>query len=160
MNNHLSLLQTAGLQTGYRSGGRKTIVPSSLPALEIRSGQRICLLGPNGSGKSTLLRPLAGLHPALNGTIRISGAADWTPAELARKISLVLTDRVTGNNLTVYSLIALGRYPYSNWLGVLDEADKAAVEWAIEATATGTLRNRKIHTLSDGESQKVMLARA
>jgi len=155
-----SLLRTRDLRTGYRSGAKRIVVAGSLPELNIQAGQLICLLGPNGSGKSTLLRTLAGLQPALGGTIHIDGAGRGTPAELAKRISLVLTDRVRGNNLTVYSLIALGRYPYSGWLGGLDEADKAAVEWAIVSTGVEALRNRKVHTLSDGESQKVMLARA
>ena len=107
-----------------------------------------------------MLRTLAGLQPALNGTIDVPGIEAHKPAELARKISLVLTDRVRGNNLTVQSLIELGRYPYTGWLGVLDEADKAVVEWAIGSTGIGALRDRKAHTLSDGESQKMMLARA
>jgi iron complex transport system ATP-binding protein len=155
-----SLLRTRDLRTGYRSGAKRIVVAGGLPELNIQAGQLICLLGPNGSGKSTLLRTLAGLQPALGGTIDIDGAERGTPAELAKRISLVLTDRVRGNNLTVYSLIALGRYPYSGWLGGLDEADKAAIEWAIESTGVEALRHRKVHTLSDGESQKVMLARA
>ena len=72
----------------------------------------------------------------------------------------MLTDRVSGNNLTVDSLVALGRYPWSGWLGGLNAADKASIDWAIGATGIGALRERKIHTLSDGQSQKVMLARA
>lgn len=155
-----SLIQTRDLQTGYRSGAKRIVVADRLPGLEIQAGQLICLLGPNGSGKSTLLRTLAGLQPALGGTIRIAGVERWTTAELARKIALVLTDRVRGDNLTVYSLIALGRYPYTGWLGRLNAADKAAVEWAIGATGIGALSDRKVHLLSDGESQKVMLARA
>ena len=160
MSNELSLLRTTDLQTGYGSGAKRVVVSGGLPELELQAGQLICLLGPNGSGKSTLLRTLAGLQPALAGTINVTGAADRTPAELARQISLVLTDRVRGNNLTVSSLVALGRYPYSGWLGALNEADKAAVEWAIGATGIGGLRDRKVHTLSDGEAQKMMLARA
>jgi iron complex transport system ATP-binding protein len=158
--NEPSLLQTRSLQTGYRTGAKRIVVSGVLPELGITAGQLICLLGPNGSGKSTLLRTLAGLQPALGGVIHIDGMERWAPAELARKISLVLTDRVRGNNLTVDALVGLGRYPYSGWLGKLSTADKAAIEWAIGATGIGTLRDRKIHTLSDGESQKVMLARA
>jgi iron complex transport system ATP-binding protein len=155
-----SLLRTEGLQTGYMAGGKRVVVAGSLPDLDIRAGQLICLLGPNGSGKSTLLRTLAGLQPGLGGMVRIAGADRLTPAALAKKISLVLTDRVRGNNITVYALVALGRYPYSGWLGGLTEADKTVVEWAIGETGIGGLRGHKVHTLSDGESQKVMLARA
>jgi iron complex transport system ATP-binding protein len=160
MSNDLSLLRTTDLQTGYGSGAKRIVVSGVLPELELQAGQLICLLGPNGSGKSTLLRTLAGLQPLLGGSIRVAGATDRTPAELARQISLVLTDRVRGNNLTVSSLVALGRYPYSGWLGALSEADKTAVEWAIGVTGIDALKDRKVHTLSDGESQKMMLARA
>ena len=160
MSNDPFLLRTIDLQTGYGSGTKKIIVSGQLPELAIHAGQLICLLGPNGSGKSTLLRTLAGLQPALGGVINIAGITDRTPAGLARQISLVLTDRVRGNNLTVSSLVALGRYPYSGWLGGLSTEDKAAVEWAIEAADIQSLRGRKVHTLSDGETQKMMLARA
>jgi iron complex transport system ATP-binding protein len=160
MSGGLSILQTEGLQTGYLVAGKKLPVSDKMPALDIRSGQLICLLGPNGSGKSTLLRTLAGLQPPLAGSVAITGRTDLSSAQLAKKISLVLTDRITGNNLDVHSLVALGRYPWSDWLGGLDEADLAAIDRAIEATGIEALRNRKLHTLSDGENQKVMLARA
>jgi iron complex transport system ATP-binding protein len=154
------LLQTKDLQTGYLAAGKKLPVSDNMPALEILSGQLICLLGPNGSGKSTLLRTLGGLQRPLAGSVVITGRTDLSAAQLAQKISLVLTDRITGNNLDVYSLVALGRYPWSDWLGGLGESDRAAIERAIEATGIGALRDRKLHTLSDGENQKVMLARA
>jgi iron complex transport system ATP-binding protein len=154
------LLTARDLQTGYRSGRQKTVVADSLPELQLHAGQLVCLLGPNGSGKSTLLRTLAGLQPALGGELRIEGIGRWSPAALARKISLVLTDKVRGNQLTVGSVVALGRYPWSDWLGKLSAADKTKVEWAIHATGIDNLRDRKIRTLSDGQSQKVMLARA
>ena len=83
-----------------------------------------------------------------------------SPAQLAQKISLVLTDSVRNTHLTVYSLVALGRYPYSNWLGLLDDTDRALIASAIEATGVGSLVDRKVASLSDGECQKVMLARA
>ncbi|HEY4337259.1 MAG TPA: ABC transporter ATP-binding protein [Puia sp.] len=158
--NSVPLLVTRGLQTGYRSGGKKIPVSTQLPELTVRSGRLICLLGPNGSGKSTLLRTLAGLQPALNGDVEIAGRADLSSAELARQISLVLTDRVGGSNLNVESLVALGRYPWSGWLGILSGEDRAIVRQAIAAADISELLDRKVHTLSDGENQKVMLARA
>jgi iron complex transport system ATP-binding protein len=155
-----ALLHTQLLQTGYHQGGKKILVSDSLPELTIGAGQLICLLGPNGSGKSTLLRTLAGLQPALGGRVEIEGRSGLSSAGLAKKISLVLTDRITGNNLDVYSLVALGRYPWSTWLGGLRGTDRAAIRRAIESTGIGELLERKVFTLSDGESQKVMLARA
>jgi iron complex transport system ATP-binding protein len=162
MTSELPLLQTRDLQAGYRSGSQKTVTIGGPLDLEIRAGQLICLLGPNGAGKSTLLRTLAGLQPPLEGSVELggAGAARLTPIQRARKVSLVLTDRVAGNTLTVYSLVALGRYPYSGWMGTLSEADRKVIEWAIGATGIESLIHRQAHTLSDGESQKVMLARA
>jgi len=154
------LLYAKNLSTGYHSGGRKIVVSAGLPGLEIDRGRMICLLGANGSGKSTLLRTLAGLQPALGGTVAVGGATHLSPADLARRISLVLTDRVAGTNLDVYSLVVLGRYPWSGWLGGLDAADRSAVGRAMDAAGIMDLQHRKVHTLSDGESQKVMLARA
>src|ERR1700744_3249064 len=110
MSSGALLLQTSDLQTGYLVAGKKLPVSDKMPVLDIRSGQLICLLGPNGSGKSTLLRTLAGLQPSLGGSIAVTGRTDLSSAGLAKKISLVLTNRITGNNLDVQSLVALGRY--------------------------------------------------
>ncbi len=154
-----TLLHTEGLQTGYRSGGRKVLAPGVLPDLQIKAGQLICLLGPNGSGKSTLLRTLAGLQSPLEGSVMIDGRSRLTPAELARQMSLVLSDRVSGS-LTVYSLVSLGRYPYSGWLGRLKEEDLKIIETAMITTGVDGFRDRHLSTLSDGENQKAMLARA
>jgi iron complex transport system ATP-binding protein len=96
----------------------------------------------------------------LGGRVEIDGRSGLSSGEMAKKISLVLTDRVTGNNLDVYSLVALGRYPWSDWLGGLGEKDVMAIDRAIESASIGELLDRKVFTLSDGESQKVMLARA
>ena len=160
MNARSELLHTRELQTGYQQGGRKIPVSGPLPELTIGAGQLICLLGPNGSGKSTLLRTLACLQPALNGRVEIEGHTGLSSAGLAKKISLVLTDRVVGSQLDVYSLVSLGRYPWTHWLGGLGEDDKTAIRRAIESTDIGDLLERKVYTLSDGETQKVMLARA
>lgn len=160
------LLQATDLLAGYRSGPQKRAVITGPLSVDVRAGRVICLLGPNGSGKSTLLRTLAGLQPALGGSIDIApgdsktSRGKLTPGQIARKISLVLTDKVRNTQLTVESLVALGRYPYSGWLGILSPADKEIVARAIGMAGIGAYRERKVFTLSDGESQKVMLARA
>lgn len=154
----MTLLQARNLVIGY--GTRRIAGPLDA---DIQAGQLVCLLGPNGAGKSTLLRTLTGLQRPLEGTVEVAGAFDITrasPPQLAKKISLVLTDSVRNTQMTVYALIALGRYPYSNWLGLLSDADRALIAAAIEATGVGELTTRKVSSLSDGECQKVMLARA
>ena len=158
MNDKLPLLQSQGLSVGYTSGSKGRSHVAGPLDIEIYAGQLICLLGPNGSGKSTLLRTLSGLQPALEGAVQISGipAGKLRPPELAKKISLVLTDSVRDSNLNAYSLVALGRYPYSGWLGTLSAADREVIAWAIEAAHAGSLSDRKVATLSDGENQKVM----
>jgi iron complex transport system ATP-binding protein len=157
MRNNSLLLQTSNLTVGY--GPCAIAGPLNL---EIRAGQLVCLLGPNGSGKSTLLRTLSGLQPPLSGGTEIGGkfTNKLSPADLAKKISLVLTDPVRNSNLTVYSLVALGRYPYSGWLGILNETDRTVISQSIDAAGIGSFSGRKLSTLSDGEAQKVMLARA
>ncbi len=163
MSSGLNLLETQGLQAGYGSRRGPHVIIAGPLSIDIRPGELICLLGPNGSGKSTLLRTLAGLQPSLGGAIDImgeTGGMHRRPAQLAKKISLVLTDPIRNSNLTVYSLVALGRYPYTGWLGTLNEDDRRIIAWAMEMTGIASYSNRKIGTLSDGESQKVMLARA
>lgn len=130
--------------------------------LELYAGQFICLLGPNGSGKSTLLRTLAGLQPALSGGLLLTGKhiARLKPAGIAKIISIVLTDAVRSGNMDVYSLIALGRYPYTGWFGTPGEPDKKIVQEAITAAHVEEFLEKKYSQLSDGQAQKVMLARA
>jgi iron complex transport system ATP-binding protein len=163
MDRHLSpILQTQDLHIGYQPGSKKVKPVAGPLQLNIYPGQLICLLGPNGAGKSTLIRTLAGLQPMLGGRVEIDGTsiAELKPAEMARKLSMVLTDRVRTDNLNAYTLVALGRYPYTGWLGTLSTEDKKKIRWAIEATQTQGFLHRKINQLSDGEGQKVMLARA
>jgi iron complex transport system ATP-binding protein len=156
------LLKANALKIGYHPDGKQEKVVAGPLELEIYPGQLICLLGPNGAGKSTLIRTLAGLQPLLSGSTEIenSSAQQLKPADMARKISMVLTDRVPSGNLNVYSLIALGRYPHTGWLGSLRQEDKQVIQWAMAATHTAVFAERKISELSDGERQKVMLARA
>lgn len=156
------ILQLTDLTIGYHQGKAKHKAIAGPLNLKLYAGQLICVLGPNGCGKSTLLRTISGLQPLLAGTIQIEGEhlSRLKPLQIAKLISLVLTDNVRSGNLDVYSLIALGRYPYSGWLGILTEHDKEVISHAIAVTHTAPFLGRKIDHLSDGECQKVMLARA
>ena len=151
------ILHTANLSVGYKD---RTVL-SSLN-LNLNKGQLTCLLGPNGSGKSTLIRTLAGIQKPLLGmvTLQEKSLREVSPKTLAKQLSLVLTDRVTPGNLTVYGLVSLGRFPYTTWMGSLTGEDKDVIQWALEITGTMQFANRHIGELSDGEKQKVMIARA
>ncbi|WP_420154686.1 ABC transporter ATP-binding protein [Siphonobacter sp.] len=151
------LLTTHDLRIGYAT--KSVAGPLNL---SLQPGQLVGLLGPNGAGKSTLMRTLSGLQAALSGEIHLSGQvlASFAPTDLARKLSLVLTERVEAGHLRVRELVALGRTPYTNWLGSLTAEDQRKVDWALELTGTTAFADRRISQLSDGERQKVMLARA
>lgn len=157
-----TVLHTEELRIGYlRKSASATVVADHID-VDLHAGELICLLGPNGSGKSTLIRTLSGMHPALGGGIRLfeQDVAALHRKEIARLLSTVLTDRVTLGNLSVYNLVAFGRSPYTGWLGTLSEEDEEKVRWAIEATGLEEFVQRDISKLSDGERQKVMIARA
>ena len=151
------ILHTANLSVGYKD---RTVL-SSLN-LNLNKGQLTCLLGPNGSGKSTLIRTLAGIQKPLLGMVTLQGKSlrEVSPKTLAKQLSLVLTNRITPGNLTVYGLVSLGRFPYTTWMGSLTGEDKDVIQWALEITGTMQFANRHIGELSDGEKQKVMIARA
>lgn len=161
MTTHKTILTTADLRAGYSAKKEEKTILNKLN-LDLRKGQLTCLLGPNGSGKSTLIRSLTGIQKLLSGTVEIDGKAlaNYSQKELARKISLVLTDRSAPGNLTGYALVSLGRFPYTSWMGTLSESDKGLIHQAMESTGTLAFANRHIGELSDGERQKIMIARA
>ncbi|MCE6993023.1 ABC transporter ATP-binding protein [Dyadobacter sp. CY323] len=161
MSEILPYLATENLTIGYRSKGLVKAISKSLN-LHLWPGNLVCLLGSNGSGKSTLMRTLAGLQPALEGKVRINGQtlSNLKPENLAQKLSLVLTERVEVGNLAAREVINLGRTPYTNWLGKLDDTDKQKIAQAIDDADVSDLLEKRMHQLSDGERQKVMLARA
>jgi len=113
-------------------------------------------------GKSTLLKAIMGQNMPLEGSLLFQQKPlhNFSQKELAKKIAVVLTERITTANLTVGQLVALGRTPHTGWLGNLGEVDKAIVEQAIRATNTAYLHDRRLSELSDGQLQKVMVARA
>lgn len=157
-----TVLHTGDLKIGYRGRAGKVSVVAEAIDVDLHSGELICLLGPNGSGKSTLIRTLAGMHPALSGAITLfdQPVINLSAKEIARRLSTVLTDRITIGNLSVYNLVAFGRSPYTGWLGSLSREDEEKVRWAIKATGLEDFVNRDTGKLSDGERQKVMIARA
>lgn len=124
--------------------------------LSMIAGELVCFMGPNGIGKSTLIKTLAGLLQPLQGTITIGSSL----AQTEKKLSVVLTDRITASNMTVKELVAYGRYPYMNWSIKLTQQDEEAMEQAIALTRIDQLVDKQIGQLSDGQMQMVMIARA
>ena len=129
---------------------------------QLKAGSLTAVIGVNGIGKSTLLRTLAGMQPALDGSTELLGtpATRLAPNEKARVLSVVLTDAPASRNLKVRELVALGRHPYTNWLGSLSEADRESVRGALEEMELLDLADRACYTLSDGQLQRVLIARA
>jgi len=158
------LMELTRVEVGYAgSGPRGTPHLVSRPLdIHVEKGEFICLLGPNGSGKSTLLRTLAGAQGPLSGSIRILGdeLASIPRRELAQRVAVVLTDPIHSWALSGYELVALGRLPYVNWSGRLSPHDHLAVEGALRRANATDLAHRPIQELSDGERQRMLLARA
>jgi len=154
-------LKATDLCIGYSSNRGKRVIAHSLD-LELQKGELVCLVGPNGVGKSTLVRTLGGVQPCLEGKLLLGGKEihHLTSLERARKIGLVLTDRVELEGFSVFDVVALGRFPHTDWKGVLHKRDRLAVWEALEMAGVLDLGERTISQLSDGERQKVMIARA
>ncbi len=157
----MSLLQAIDLDVGYASRRQRTTVLAGV-TVAAEAGELIAVLGPNGAGKSTLLRTLAGLQPALGGRVELLGRslAELRPRELARRIGVVLPERVRVGLMRAFDLVALGRHPHTGWLGRLKPSDREKVEEALADAGVAELSARDVATLSDGERQKVMIARA
>ena len=130
--------------------------------LELNPGDFVALVGQNGVGKSTMIRTLCGLHSPLNGEMKLDErpVSEHSANELAKKVGIVLTGRPESLNLSVIELIALGRHPHTGWLGVLNEKDKKIIEDAISRMEINYIATKKLFELSDGQLQKVMIARA
>ena len=151
------IIISENLSVGYHTNRKdQPVVILKDVNLNLRAGELACLMGPNGIGKSTLIRTLAGLQSPLCGTVLLNGLPIHKQSryERARQLSVVLTDRVNAGNLNVYELIALGRYPFTNWIMKLDKADNQAISKAIEVTTLSHILNQKLNQLSDGKNRK------
>jgi iron complex transport system ATP-binding protein len=155
------IIKTVNLNIGYASKKKVNTIAANLN-IELGKGKLVCLLGKNGIGKSTLLRTLTKVQPALSGEIFINNnnLKTLNSIDLAKSLSLVLTEHLPESNLSVYELVALGRQPYTNWVGNLSEKDLKFIDNAFEQTNTKHLINSKYYELSDGQLQKVLIARA
>ncbi len=162
MNKQKPALQTLNLTIGYRNPRQSDVVIADDLNLTLQRGTLVGLLGPNGAGKSTLLRTLAGMQKSLSGDVILSGmqANQISAQDLAKKLSVVLTDRPNIGLMNGYALVALGRYPYTSWTGKLSDYDEAMVRWAVDAVNAGDIADKPVLELSDGQRQKLMIARA
>lgn len=124
------------------------------------TGELVALIGRNGAGKSTLLRSIAGIHGGYTGTISIMGNPNPDAAQRARSMAYVATGRIRLQAMRVSELVALGRAPLTGWAGRLCDADRRAIAEAMDLTGVTSMASRAIDTLSDGEAQRVMIARA
>lgn len=153
----MTAITTNRLTVGYRGHRVVEDISLSLPC-----GRLVCLLGPNGAGKSTLLRTLCGFQPPIEGTVTISGSdiTTMSAAEVARLVSVVLTDRPLTPSLTAAEMVSMGRAPYTGFWGRLSDDDRRLVSEAMQTVGIDSLATRRMGRLSDGERQKVMIAKA
>ena len=155
------VIQGQDLSIGYRTGKQEKIVHEHLN-LQLHAGELTCLLGANGTGKSTLLRTLSASQPALSGKLDILGKSltEYTEKERSRTIGVVLTDKTFAGGLSVYELVGLGRQPHTGFFGRLNKEDKRIIEEAMENVGIAHKAQSYTAELSDGERQKVMIAKA
>ena len=151
------MIRLENISLGY---GTRTLLGEV--SVHFAKGQLTALVGRNGAGKSTLLRALAGLEPLQSGAITIGGSsiADLDGTEAARRVAFVATDKVRIANLPCEDLVALGRAPYTNWIGRLQAVDREIVADALAKVGMLEFARKTMDRMSDGECQRVMIARA
>lgn len=156
-----NILSTSNLSIGYKTKSSTIIIGKNLN-VNLREGKLIALIGANGIGKSTLLRTITGIQKPISGTILLNekNIHELNSLTLAQNLSVVLTEKLPPSNLTVWELIALGRQPYTNWIGKLTPKDISKVNEAIELTQIGHLKSKMHYEISDGQLQIVLIARA
>lgn len=147
--------------TGYKHSGKPHVV-GEYNHLEINAGEFVCLIGPNGVGKSTLIRSLTGMQDLLKGQVLLNGKnlEAYSGKELARNVSVVLTDKVNVGHLKAIDIVQMGRYPYLGWMGTVGDEDMVFIDKVVKAIGIEPLLDKNFEELSDGEKQRVMLGRA
>jgi iron complex transport system ATP-binding protein len=160
MQSKREILTFESLLIGYKSGKNSKVLLPSLTA-SAHEGELIAIVGQNGIGKSTLLRTIAGLQDKLGGTVVINGKqiSSYSRMDFAQNIGYISTEPVKVINMKVYDLVALGRFPHTGWLGKLSENDHIVIKESIDKVGLNLFKNRYITELSDGERQRVMIAR-
>ncbi|WP_417886780.1 ABC transporter ATP-binding protein [Zunongwangia sp.] len=156
-----SILDISDLKIGYSDKKTTKTVAENIN-IQLYPSELVAVVGINGVGKSTFLRTISGIQPSISGNIEIQkqNLLDFNNKKRASEISLVLTNQPISKNLSVFELVALGRQPYTNWLGKLSKEDHFKIENALNLTALLELKDRKCYSLSDGQLQKVLIARA
>ncbi|PDS22814.1 ABC transporter ATP-binding protein [Flavobacterium columnare NBRC 100251 = ATCC 23463] len=155
------ILQTKHLSIGYTFKKNPICIAQNLN-LNFEAGKLITLIGANGIGKSTLLKTLTAIQSPLSGEVILNSLdiQKYTTIELARNLAVVLTEKLPSSNLTVYELVALGRQPYTNWIGTLTQEDRLKIKEALILTEITAIQNKKHYEISDGQLQKTLIARA
>jgi len=161
MDKTKTILSAQQVSIGYTSKKDAIAIANGIN-LNLKAGTLTALIGANGIGKSTLLRTLTGIQNPLAGTVFLNNKDlnSYNATQLAQQLSIVLTESLPPSNLTVFELVALGRQPYTNWLGSLSNDDLASVEKALQLTQIEHLSAKKHFEISDGQLQKVLIARA
>jgi iron complex transport system ATP-binding protein len=154
------MLAIEALKIGYKTGSREKVVLQDLNSTA-HKGELIAIIGKNGAGKSTLLRTITGLQPSLGGKINYDGKHihDYSRMELAQKVGYISTEIVRASNMSVYDLVALGRFPYTDWTGRINIENHRLIMDAIENAGMMPFCSRYVGELSDGERQRAMIAR-
>ena len=159
--NQNSILRTENLEIGYRKKNEVISIARDIN-ISVEKGELVAVIGINGSGKSTLLKTLSGIIQSIEGDTFVNNLKieELDSETLSKNIGLVLTEQAVSKNLSVQELVALGRQPYTNWIGRLTREDLRQINLALKLVNIEELKTKKCHELSDGQFQKVMIARA
>lgn len=155
------ILSLSNVSIGYNERHCVKVVANNVN-LFTKKGEFVCLLGPNGCGKSTLLRTIAGMQSPLSGEILIENTSiqNISLEELSKRMSIVLTDSISIPNMSVYDIVSLGRYPYTNWYGKTTIKDEQIILQSIELVGMNNYTHKEFIRLSDGEKQRIMIAKS